>query len=107
MILIFQTISLVDYNILNGSFFVKMIDYDGNEIMLFEKKLENHETIVKKMTLNLTGLNKGVYSLQIKVWATLQSGKSLAIATPFYPIIIDSIDAQHKRLFAGHIIEII
>lgn len=104
--LIIETKSDQDYEIFNGSFFVKMIDYNGNEIMLHEKKMQSRESILKKLSLDLTGLNKGVYSLQIKVWATLTSGKSLAISTPFYPITIDVTDLRHQRLFAGEIIEI-
>ncbi len=104
-LLIIETNSDIDYDIFNGSFFIKMIDYDGNEIMLHEKKMDNNESVLKKISLDLTGLNTGVYSIQIKVWATLQSGKALAISTPFYPINIKSSDTQHKRLFAGQIIE--
>ena len=84
-----------------------MIDYDGNEIMFYEMKMESQDTVVKKISLDLTGLNRGVYSLQIKVWATLQNGKSIAISTPFYPIIIDSFDIQHKKMFAGQIKHIV
>jgi ABC-type polysaccharide/polyol phosphate transport system ATPase subunit len=105
-LLFIETKSDVDYEIYNGSFFVKMIDYDGNEIMLYEKKMEKLESVIKKLSLELTGLNKGVYSVQIKIWATLVSGKSLAISTPFYPITIEPFDFQHKRLFAGKINEI-
>jgi ABC-type polysaccharide/polyol phosphate transport system ATPase subunit len=104
-LLIIETNSDIDYDTFNGSFFIKMIDYDGNEIMLHEKKMDNNESVLKKISLDLTGLNTGVYSIQIKVWATLQSGKALAISTPFYPINIKSSDTQHKRLFAGQIIE--
>lgn len=101
-----ETTSNNNYDILDGFFFVKMIDYNGNEIMLHEMKMKKGESILKKVSLNITGLNKGVYSLQIKVWATLQNGKSLAISTPFYPINIISNDMQHKKIFAGEIIHI-
>ncbi len=106
-LLFIDTKSDTNYNIFNGSFFVKMIDYDGNEIMFYEMKMESQDTVVKKISLDLTGLNRGVYSLQIKVWATLQNGKSIAISTPFYPIIIDSFDIQHKKMFAGQIKHIV
>ncbi len=104
--LILQTKSDTKYDVFEGLFFVKMIDYNGNEIMLYEKKMQNGESVLKKLSLDLTGLNKGVYSLQVKVWGTLKSGKSLAISTPFYPINIEMKDPQHKRLFAGQIIEL-
>lgn len=106
-LLFIETKSDTNYDVFNGSFFVKMIDYDGNEIMFYEMKMESQDTVVKKISLDLTGLNRGVYSLQIKVWATLQNGKSIAISTPFYPIIIDSFDIQHKKMFAGQIKHII
>jgi lipopolysaccharide transport system ATP-binding protein len=102
-LLILETKSDTNYDVFSGSFFVKMIDYDGNEIMFYEMKMENQSSVVKKMSLDLTGLNRGVYSIQIKVWATLQNGKALAISTPFYPITIESNDVQHKKMFAGQI----
>lgn len=105
-LLFIDTKSDKHYEILNGSFFIKMIDYDGNEIMFYEIKMQKHESVIKKISLDLTGLNKGVYSIQIKVWATLISGKALAISTPFYPINLESTDYQHKKLFAGQIIQI-
>jgi len=101
-----ETKTDAQYDILNGTFFIKLIDYDGIEIMFYEINLGKLDSILKAFTIDLTGLNKGVYSIQIKVWATLISGKSLAIATPFYPINIESIDFQHKKMFAGQIIQI-
>jgi lipopolysaccharide transport system ATP-binding protein len=105
-ILFVETKTDTQYDILNGTFFIKLIDYDGIEIMFYEIKLGKLDSILKVFTVDLTGLNKGVYSIQIKVWATLISGKPLAIATPFYPINIESIDFQHKKMFAGQIIQI-
>ncbi len=94
-------------SIYDGSFFVKMIDFNGIEIMLYEKKLAKNESIIKKLTLDVSALNSGVYSLQVKVWASLNSGKNIAFSTPFYPIIIAKREEMHKRVFAGKITEII
>lgn len=94
-------------SIYDGSFFVKMIDFNGIEIMLYEKKLAKNESIIKKLTLDVSALNSGVYSLQVKVWASLNSGKSIAFSTPFYPIVLENREEMHKRVFAGKITEII
>ncbi|RAR69298.1 ABC transporter ATP-binding protein [Flavobacterium aciduliphilum] len=104
--IVFQTYSHQDYAIYDGSFFIKLIDYTGNEIMLHEHKLKKEESIIKKLALDSSSLNSGVYSLQVKVWATLLSGKDIALATPFYPITISNNDERHKRVFAGKIIDI-
>jgi ABC-type polysaccharide/polyol phosphate transport system ATPase subunit len=94
-------------SIYDGSFFVKMIDFNGIEIMLYEKKLAKNESIIKKLTLDVSSLNSGVYSLQVKVWASLNSGKSIAFSTPFYPIVLENREEMHKRVFAGKITDII
>lgn len=103
----FETVfSEKNYAIFDGSFFVKLIDFNGVEIMLHESKLTQNENIKKKMRLDISSLNSGVYSLQAKVWATHQNGKNLALSTPFYPIEIKERDVKHKRVFAGSLTQI-
>lgn len=89
-----------------GVFYVKLLDYNGQEIVLYEMKLSKRESITKKISFDLSSLNAGVYSLQFKVWGTNIEGKNIALSTPFYPIILKSSDLNHKRLFAGKIQEI-
>ncbi|GGG99563.1 hypothetical protein GCM10011416_17400 [Polaribacter pacificus] len=103
---VFQTLLKSDLQVQSGRFFIKLIDYNGTELMLFEKKMSQGDSVLKKFKLNISSLNDGIYSLQAKVWATSLTGKDLAIATPFYPIHIKNKDPQHKRVFAGELLEI-
>jgi len=93
-------------DIFEGSFFVKLIDFNGTEIMLYERKLLKYDSILRKFSLNVSSLNKGVYSLQIKFWGSLLDGKRIALVSPFYPLKITSRDTNHKRVFSGEIIEL-
>lgn len=105
-VIFFQSFNDSDINVFEGSFFIKLLDSNGLEIMLYEKIMLKNESIIKKFSLDISSLNSGLYSLQVKVWATLNSGKSIALATPFYPITVDNRDFKHKRVFAGNIVEI-
>jgi len=90
--------------VFEGRFFIKMIDYNGIEIMLFEHKLRKYESLLKKIKLDISSLNRGVYSLQVKVWGTEINGKKLVLTTPFYPIKVEEKEDRHKRVFAGKIL---
>ncbi len=74
--------------------------------MLYEKKMLKEESVMKKISLDITSLNRGVYSLQVKVWGISINGRKLAISTPFYPLKINDRDQNHKRIFCGKIIEV-
>ena len=73
-----------EIRIFDGTFFVKLIDYNGVEIMLYHHSLNKNESIQRKLSLDVNSLNNGVYSLQVKVWAASLEGKDIAIVTPFY-----------------------
>jgi lipopolysaccharide transport system ATP-binding protein len=92
-----------EIQIFDGTFFIKLIDYNGNEIMLYKKNLKKKESILKEFSLDISSLNNGVYSIQVKVWATAINGKDIAIATPFYPIKVENRNIYHTRVFAGEI----
>ena len=100
-----QTFDDGNTKIFDGKFFIILRDYKGNVIMFYENKLSKNESILKKYSLDISSLNSGVYSLQIKVWATLLSGKDVALVTPFYPFAIKERDENHKGVFSGKIIE--
>ncbi len=95
-----------DLHVSEGKFFVKLIDYSGREIMLYEKKMSNKESIIKKMSLDISSLNVGVYSIQVKIWATSFLGKNLTLSTPFYPVHIKKRDENHRLVFSGKLKEL-
>ena len=92
-----------DDTVSEGQFFIKLIDYNGIEIMLYEKRLSNKESILKNIKLDISSLNRGVYSLQVKIWGISSLEKKVVLATPFYPVKIQHRDLNHKRIFSGNI----
>jgi ABC-type polysaccharide/polyol phosphate transport system ATPase subunit len=92
-----------DILISEGSFFVKILDYNGFEIMLYEKKIKKNESANRHFEIDVSSLNSGMYSIQAKVWAISEIGTNIVLVTSFLPLAIKGRDMSHRQVFAPKI----
>jgi|WetSurMetagenome_2_1015567.scaffolds.fasta_scaffold00478_11 lipopolysaccharide transport system ATP-binding protein len=105
--LLITILSVKTYEFIEGRLFIKILDYNNIEIMLFEKVLSQNESLNKKFALDISSLNTGTFSIQAKVWATEINGKNIALVTSYSPFQIVDRDFGHKRVFAGELKELL
>lgn len=102
-LVLFQNINEI-LEIKEGTFFVKILDSESNEIMLYNKKIKSIlEVKSKKITIDVSILNDGMFFIQSKIWGTNYDGSNLVLTSSFHPFLIEGCGDFHKGIISPEI----